>query len=226
MPRCVQLRPTHATAYHPCGTPEPVKRMRIGLLTVAMVLVSASSIADRLTAQVPVVLNGYAGVALPQGDWKDDDGAETGWGYGASLTFRPIPMVGFYGGWDRFRFGIGGDGSTDDVDLTFIDSGLRAGIELNAPLPYVSPFIAGGVFYGETELAVREEDVTSQFRTGSDLGFEASIGVDIDVGPFGIRPRVGYRKRDAEFGSFLGEIGDEPIEVSHINITIGASLVP
>ena len=119
--------------------------MRSGLL-IAVVLVSTFTIAPHVTAQAPVVLNGYAGVALPQGDWKDD-GAETGWGYGVSLTFRPLSMLGFYGGWDRFRFGISNDASIDDIDLTFIDSGLRAGIELNLPLPRVSPFIGGGIFY-------------------------------------------------------------------------------
>jgi hypothetical protein len=196
------------------------------LILAVVPVVTIGVTAAYAAAQVPIELHAYGGVAVPRGDWNENDVFDNGWGYGANLVVHPIPIIGFYAGWDRFHFGFEEDGALAGTDVTINDTAIRGGVELKSPVSVhiVRPFVSGGFVFGQNEIELTEGDTTRRFTTDAKLGLEGSAGLDIAAGPIGIRPRVGYRSHAADFGDFSEAIGDGETTVSYLNFTVGISI--
>ncbi len=192
-----------------------------------LLLALVSGVSSRAEAQaISIGIGPYIGAATPTGDWGENASADTGWGYGGTLSFQVLPFLGLYAGWDRYRFGYD-DGQGGDVDITIADSGLRAGAEIGVPLRLpVSPFVMGGGYYGDTEFELTEGDTQTRFRGGDDFGYELAGGLDIAVGSLIVRPLVGYRTRDAELPNFSAGGQPENTTISYYYFTIGATFLP
>lgn len=178
----------------------------------------AASTAHGQTLPVSVELRGGAGI--PTGDWNEDDIAETAIGFGAAVKFAATPMVGIYGGWDRFTFGTKEGSFNSDVKLK--DSVFRVGADINVPaaaLP-VAPFVTAGIVYGKTEA----EAGSNNWETDSSIGFEGSVGVQFAAGPVAVRPAVGYRSRSVEYPGSGQFAIDETLQ--YLTFVIGVSLAP
>ena len=176
---------------------------------------------------IPIGISGYLGGASPRGDWNENDTVETGWGYGGTISFQVLSFLGFYAGWDRYRFGFGSENEPEEVDVTISDTAIRAGAQLTLPLRLpVAPFVMGGGYYGDTEFEVAEGDTRTRFRGGDDFGYELAGGVNVAIGSFIVRPLVGYRTRDAEVPNFSLGGQAEQTTISYYYFTIGAAFYP
>lgn len=194
-------------------------------LLVCALMTGAAARAE--SQPIPIGIGAYIGGASPRGDWVESQDVETGWGYGGTLSFRVLPFLGLYAGWDRYRFGFGDQDELAGVETTLADSGLRAGAEVTIPLAIpVAPFVMGGGYYGNTEFEIIEGDTKTRFQGGDDFGYEIAGGLNVTVGSLTIRPLAGYRTRDAELPNFSAGGQAEHVKIEYIYFTIGGTFVP
>lgn len=202
-----------------------MQRFALPVAVVAALTVGAGSIEAQ---QLPLSIEVRGGAAVPTGDWNEADFAETALGFGAAVSFRPIPLVGVYAGWDRFSFGVDESDAGEvgeEIDASVIDSAFRLGAEVGIPLvgAPVSPFVSAGLVYGKTEFEIAGDGGALGIKTDSSIGFEAAVGLGFNAGPVTLRPSVGYRTRGLEVeGSSETPAGDESID--YFTFVLGVSL--
>ena len=199
-----------------------MQRQTTVAILAGILALGGTSAAQAQSLPLSIELRGGAGI--PSGDWNEEDIAETALGFGAAVKFAATPMVGIYGGWDRFSFGTDEDAFSSDVTLK--DSVFRLGADVNVPaatLP-VAPFVTAGIVYGKTEAESEGEGGSSSYETDSSIGFEGAVGVQFGAGPVQVRPAVGYRSRSVEYPGSGQFAIDETL--SYITFVIGVSLAP
>lgn len=175
-------------------------------------------------AQAPqIVLEARGGFAIPTGEWNDEDVLENGFGFGGNVKAMVTPMVGVYGGWETYMFGID-DEETGDVDADATDSGFRAGVVLEIPMaayPSITPFVEAGAIYNTLEISASDEGTSVEIESDAGIGFEAGIGLSAALGPnLSVTPSVRYRSHDASFDEFA-DFDDDSVTVSYIVFGIG-----
>lgn len=193
---------------------------RMGVLMLALL-----GGTTQLEAQGPVVVEIRGMGAHPTGEWTDDRDVETGWGYGAALHLRMTRNSGFYGGWDRFSFEIDDDASTGGNDPQGTDEGFRLGLEAGTSLRRdLIPFLFAGLFYGESSLAIGEEESFLTFKSDRSLGYEVGGGVGFRMGAMLVRPNLMYRSHETDFDVF-GDLTDYDVNVSYLAFGIGIATI-
>lgn len=187
------------------------------MLKKALFVVVALGVAGQAQAQ-SFGAEVRGGLAMPTGEWNDDDGVESGWGVGVNGHAMFTPMLGVYAGWDRWSFGLEGDEDLNGVDASVNDSGFRGGLHVALPLQNIpaGPYVRGGVFYGKTQFDFSEGGESLELESESAVGFEVEGGVEIPLGPtLSFTPAVMYRQHDADFG-----IGGETT-VGYVGFSMG-----
>jgi hypothetical protein len=148
------------------------------------------------------------GLGFPTGDFPTrglvaQEAVESGAGFALRGTYRVIPALGVYAGFERYSFGVDEEEAAGP-DLNFVDSGFSAGAQLSLPLGMitgVSPWVRGGAIFHIFDYEL-EEDAGANPDTSSDrtLGFEAGAGVDIPLGLIlSFTPGVTYRSYEPQF---------------------------
>ena len=163
-------------------------------------LLAGGSGAAAAQGLLPIAFEGRAGLALPQGEWNDGGGLDTGFGYGVDLRVQILPLITAYGGWDRYTFNVSGS-SADAEDIGF-HLGAQASLPLSA-LTGVSPFAFAGLVFNRTTLSFGDGD---SVVVESDRGFGYEVGAGLAF-PFmptlTLTPQVRYRAHGADFPSTI-----------------------
>lgn len=174
-----------------------VKRMLVVL--AIMMAVATQAEAQSFAAEL------RGSLAIPTGDWNDEDELNGGWGVGANLQAMFSSMLGAYVGYDYFSFPHEEDPDAPDAEVTTTDMGFRGGVQIAPVLGAIRPFVRGGVFIASTETDASDGGSSITFEYDSDPGFEVEGGIDIPLGPtLSFTPAVLYRQHGASF-EFLGE---------------------
>lgn len=190
------------------------------LMGVTMLSATAAS------AQIlPLSFEGRGELAFPTGDFAEGDALENGVGFGVSAMFKPIPLLGIYGGYERHSFAISDDAGIGNIDADIVDSGFSVGAQLSLPLAMltgVSPWVKGGAIFHTLELDINDEDLDGtglQTESERSTGFEVGAGLDIPLGMvLSFTPGVIYRtySPEAEGGNT-----QEDNNVSHVSVGLG-----
>jgi opacity protein-like surface antigen len=164
----------------------------------------------------PLSLEVRGGAAFPSGDFADI--ADTGWGFGANAGFELTPLVGVYGGYDRYSFSP----ESDLLDGDYVSSGFNGGLRVTPMLSgmnSLSPWLRGGVVYNKLQFDFDEfdEEDDSDFQ----LGFEVGGGIELPLGQrVSITPGLRYTSyslgentstdvfdRDVDINTFVADVG-------------------
>jgi opacity protein-like surface antigen len=187
-----------------------------GLLALMATLgFAAAANAQGTAPSTPLSIEVRGGVAIPQGDLKDDGDAKTGYTFGANATFQATPMFGVYAGWSRNSFGI-----EDTEDASFVDQGFDAGVKVSfagGSMP-VSPFVRGGVVFHKLSLQGEDEGVEVEIESDNAIGFDVGAGVSIPLGQrMSVTPALSYSK----FNTADDDEVFEDVAIGGIRLDIG-----
>jgi opacity protein-like surface antigen len=200
-----------------------MRKRTAGAVAAAAVLLSSGVV--QAQASFPFAVEGRAGLALPTGEWNDDDDVGIGWGVGANLQFQVLPLLSLYGGLERYSFSLDSeDPLYEDADADASDFALRAGGLVDLPLPVpggLGPFVFAGVTYGSTRSSVSESGASITFESDNSVGFEVGGGVAVPVSSLvSLTPALRYRSHSADFRAFDGLEGSETT-VSYLSLDLG-----
>ena len=200
--------------------PEPDLLVQRFLRTacVAAALVAGGAASASAQGIIPLAAEVRGGLALPQGDWNDNDALGTGFGYGFSIRMQLMPLISAYGGWDRYTFNIDGP-----VDADAEDTGFQLGAQVSLPLSLVtgvSPFAYAGALFNTTTTTIGDGTRTSESDRG--IGYEVGAGLAFPFAPtLTITPQVRYRTHGAEFHDGAG---GQDLTVSYLSFDLGLRL--
>jgi hypothetical protein len=156
--------------------------------------------------------------AWPTGELRDVVD-ERGFGFGAAVRYVPKQPFALYAGIDRFAF----KDSESGVKTNVHDTGVRAGVQLFAPLGEsapVTPFVAGGVLYNWTWLKRTVDGVEREVHADPRFGFEAGGGAAVRiVRRAWLVPEVRYRRHEADVRKVLDSSDD--LTVSYVGLNLG-----
>lgn len=174
-------------------------------------------IAGGAQAQAPgrFSLEVSAGGALPTQDLGDHELKDAGLGLGLNASYRVMPHLAVYAGWDWYHFELE-EGIGDFVDVE--DTGYAFGVRYDGPtLAMATPWIRAGGVFKHVELETDENDaVRSSDHT---LGWEAGVGATLNLGSrWALMPGVRYRT----FSPELEELGGE-VEHAYVTFDLGFS---
>jgi len=156
--------------------------------------------------------------AWPTGELRDilDD---RGFGFGAAVRYVPVRPLAVYAGIDRFSF----KESEEGVKTHLHDTGVRAGVQLVAPLGArvpLTPFAAAGLLYNWTWLKRSANDVSREVHADPRFGFEVGGGVAVHVARHvWLVPELRFRQHEADIGDVLGS--DHVLTVSYLGLNFG-----
>lgn len=181
-----------------------------------MILASLSFllVAGAAQAQSPFGLELRGGAAVP----TDELGAtslNTGGGFEALGTYRIMPHVQAYAGWDWFRFTpetpfVGGD---FDVETT----GYALGLQFRHPLVGSMDWVMrAGAVYNHIELEDGDDIIAD---SGHEFGWEAGAGLAIPVARhIALMPGVRYRTLSVDLDAGAGKA---PVDLSYLTLEVG-----
>ena len=139
------------------------------LVTIFTLVLGTLFLADSADAQVlPLSFEVRAGAAIPTGDFDD---VSTGFTYGANIAWHFTPMFGVYGGYTQANFSgdNGNDPSLENFDV---------GAIVDLPFPALSPWVRGGLVFGQYDGASRG----TGFEAGGGIGFNVTPMISITPG--------------------------------------------
>ncbi|MBA2243672.1 MAG: outer membrane beta-barrel protein [Gemmatimonadetes bacterium] len=148
-----------------------MKKLVCGILLSCAALAAPAAAAAQ--SPVPFAAEGRVGVAFPSGDL--DRLANSGVGFGATLTVQLMPNYGLYGGYSRTEFEMEGA-----ADARAIDSGFAVG--LTAAYPWlgtrVMPWLGTGLLFHDLEVRG-----LSPAEGSSEIGWELGGGLAVVLAP-------------------------------------------
>lgn len=151
-----------------------------------LLLVSAGAV----QAQSRFGVDFRVGAAFPT-DEVDSDELQTGFGFGANLTYRLMQPISLYAGWDWYHFTNDVEDEADEVDLE--DTGYAFGVMLEQPvLSGVNVWALGGGLYKHVEM--EDQDGEELLSTDHGFGFELGAGIAVAASErLSFKPGVRYR---------------------------------
>lgn len=187
--------------------------MRVYALAVgvAIMMVAGTSAAR---AQDSFALEFRGGVAMPTED-LDNTALKTGAGFGATASYRVLPHLRLYGGWDWTHF------VTEDVfasrEYDVEPNGYAFGMQFQHPMANkVHGWLRAGGLYNHAELEDEDGDIVD---SGHELGFEGGAGVRVALGDrFALTPGVRYRQFSADLEMPSGTI---PVDIKFVSFEMG-----
>ncbi|HYH78138.1 MAG TPA: outer membrane beta-barrel protein [Longimicrobium sp.] len=188
-----------------------MKKLTAAALTLAATALVAAPARAQIPTFTPFAFEARAGAAIPTGDMNEDTGP--GLALSGSVTYHAIPLVGIYAGGTYNKFSLD-DGDGVDVSDTGLDIGARVGIP--TPLIPIDPWIKGGVVVHRLKISDSEDDSSSDWGTG----FEVGAGLGFGFGPVSITPGVGY----VSYKANGDEIDNEDFTVSYFKADIGVRI--
>jgi len=189
-----------------------MKKLTAGLFAVAATAMIAGPARAQIPHITPFAFEARAGAAIPTGDMNEDTGP--GLALSGSITYHAIPLVGIYAGGTYNQF------SLDDADgVNVNDSGLDLGARIGIPTPLIpiDPWIKGGLVVHRIKISDSEDDITSDWGTG----FEVGAGLGFGFGPVSITPGVGYVHYNANNGD---DLDNADFTVSYLKADIGVRI--
>lgn len=184
-----------------------------GAAVALLLLVSAGAV----QAQSKFGVDIRVGAAFPT-DEVDADELQTGFGFGANLTYRLMAPVSLYAGWDWYHFTNDVEDEADEVDLE--DTGYAFGVILEQPLlSGVSGWALGGALYKHIEM--EDQDGEELLSTDHGFGYEAGVGISVAASErLSFKPGVRYRsfKSDVEVLNTTLET-----ELKYVSVDLGIS---
>lgn len=162
-------------------------------LAVPLLMVASSAVAQGTPS---LALAADFGPAIPLGEFKDD-GAELGWGLGASATVRLTRLLGVYGSYERTSFDLE-ETTRARGDGTWTDTGLGVGAQLWLPVrerARFHPWIRLGVGWHDLDPPIAGPEFAAVDTEGIRT-FEGGGGLDIELARqfLFLRPVVRYRR--------------------------------
>lgn len=186
------------------------------VLTTAIVAFATS-----LSAQEPWAVGVRGGVAVPTVDMVDDLGTGNGLVLAGDVSYRFMPRLAAYVGWDWVRFSPEDSFAGPDVD--FEGTGYVAGLRFEHPLSDAVPFDAwarAGVRYDHLELEDDSGDIIA--GTDRDVGFEAGAGVAVRVAErWSVTPGVRYRAVTHDVQT--GVNTTDEVDLRHVLVELGVA---
>jgi hypothetical protein len=200
-----------------CATQRTQRDIRMKKLTAGLFAVAATAlIAGPARAQIPHItpfaFEARAGVAFPTDAMGDDTGP--GLALSGSITYHALPLVGVYAGGSFNKFSLD---DADGVDVN--DSGLDLGARIGIPTPLIpiDPWIKAGVVVHRLKISDSEDDITSDWGTG----YEVGAGLGFGFGPVSVTPGVGYVHYNANNGL---QADNADFTVSYVKADIGVRI--
>ncbi|HEV2132130.1 MAG TPA: hypothetical protein VGR27_13540 [Longimicrobiaceae bacterium] len=148
-----------------------MKRLVCGILMICAGLAAPEKSAAQ--SPIPFAVEGRAGIAFPSGDLARL--ANSGVGFGATVTVQLMPNYALYGGYSRTEFEL--EGGTDG---RAIDSGFAVG--LTAAYPWlgtrVMPWLGTGLLFHDLEV-----QGAPPAEGSSEIGWELGGGLAILLAP-------------------------------------------
>ena len=145
-------------------------------------------------------LGGDATWALPLGEFADD-GGQSGYGLGATASVRLTRLLGLYGRYAYYSFGV--EDAPDYPEDRWTDHGLGAGVRVWIPTrrerppiePRVQPWVQVGLSYRFLDRPIAHRRFAPLTDDGL-WGLEAEGGFDIAVARrfLFLRPVLRYRR--------------------------------
>lgn len=189
----------------------------VPIVLSALLPLSAAPVAGQ--GAFSVELQGGAG--FPVGDLEEP--LVTGPGFGAIGSYRFLPHLAVYAGWDWFRFGSGTSFAGNEVD--FEETGYVFGLRFEHPLPFdpgipLAYRLHGGATYKHLEL--EDTDGVLLADSGHGFGWEVGGALTWDVNPrWYLSPGVRYRALDRSV-EIDGSTTD--LELAYVTVHLGVGL--
>jgi len=100
---------------------------------------------------------------------------------GATVSYAPSRLLGFYAGYSRSSFGCDG-GFCASRGMTFTSQGVDAGVRLTLPVP-AGPWVRAGIVSHSLRYESAPAEGTAQEgEAASGFGLEAGAGVEVRLG--------------------------------------------
>lgn len=174
----------------------------LSALALAALVALPAAMEAQTTSAFSVTARG--GGAFPSSDFGDV--VDSGWGFSGDVEFAFHPRLAAYGGYSWFEFDPE-DESGEDVTSKGWDAGLKL---ILLPREGLMPWARAGVVYMEAE--------SGGFESGSELGYEAAIGVDWPLGNvLTFVPMVRYQQYEIEDGT-------DHLDINYLTVEAGLKL--
>ena len=180
--------------------------------TVALVLAAGAGGAQ---AQGPIALELRGGGAIPTADLGETS-LGVGFGFGIAGSYRLLPHLGAYVGWDWHRFATDEALLGNDYDVE--DTGYAFGMQFQHPMVRgIEGWARAGGLYNHIEL---ENDAGSIVAdSGHELGWELGGGFSIPLGQrLALTPGARYRTFSATLEVDQVEV---PVDLSYVALEVG-----
>jgi hypothetical protein len=157
-------------------------------VTVLLLLLTAPLAAQRglFNGDRALSLEVRGGYGYPVGDFSDDFGAESDFGFGTSATVMLAPSFGVFAGWSRDIFDCEACTGNERIHSSGWDGGVTFFIPVERG---VTPWLRAGVIWHRTTFEFAEQD----FESDREWGFQGAAGFDVPLGDLlSISPAVRY----------------------------------
>jgi hypothetical protein len=194
------------------GFKQEVNVSRSITLTVALMFAVGAGAAQ---AQGPFGLELRGGGALPTADLGDAS-LSAGFGFGIAGSYRLLPHLGAYVGWDWHRMATDRAFLGDDYDVE--DTGYAFGMQFQHPLVRgIGGWARAGGLYNHIEL--EDDEGTIVADSGHELGWELGGGFSIPLGQrLALTPGARYRTFSATLE--VDQV-DVPVDLSYVALEVG-----
>lgn len=159
------------------------------------------------------------GAAVPTGNVADDDWT-TGVGFDGTVSYRFMPHLGAYAGWDWVHFGP--DASFAGAGVDFEETGYAFGLRFEHPFSGETAGPAYWLRVGGTydHLELEDSGGDGIADSGHGLGWEAGLGIALDVGALRLTPGARFRSlsRDVTVAGATTQV-----DLRYVMLEIGAA---
>lgn len=204
-------------------------KAQLAVFSAVAVLAFAAAESQAQAAAGAISLEAGGGVALPLGDFKDEEGAaaQNGFGFRVGGAFWFTPQLAVYAGYSRYSFGVD-DEELDEfgADADWIDSGFGAGLRFAlAPAGEgtgFSPWLEGGLAYRSLALDLSADGASGRISFDRKLGFEAAGGLAVALAEgLSVGPVVRYVRYTPD--PLEDEEDFEDVAIQHLALELGLS---
>jgi opacity protein-like surface antigen len=198
------------------------------VLAPALVLCAGLATGARAQGTLPIAIEARGGVAIPVSDFGDQ--TSTGWSVGANVQYPIGRVLGVYGGYEHYSFGVDSVSSDDSgLDAKVADDGFRVGLRASLPLAAASritPYVEGGLLINRARLSVTDGTSSISIHSNWSAGFEVGAGVAIPLSPrFDLTPGVRFREHRADFNDDSGDTSGS-LTADYVSVDIGVRFHP
>ena len=183
-------------------------------ITITALLLAVGGITSA-ESQSPFALEARAGAAVATADLGDAS-LNTGGGFELNVSYRLVPNLRLYAGWDWQHRATSQPETGGEFDIE--DTGYAVGLRFEYPLSAsLGTWLRGGGLYDHIEVENSAGSIIGD--SGHELGWEVGGGLSVRLGQrFAVTPGARYRSLSATLDGGQGAV---PVDLTYLAVDVG-----